>query len=115
MTTATETAPAPAPALLERLTRQQREDLTELLDQGDVVAYGLVDGTLETLRLAGDPTSLGTYDAPWRVVQRFWHGFRDTHSVGLAQAEITVARLLGAGGMQVTALPARPDGWWGWR
>jgi hypothetical protein len=112
----TATAIAPAPAFLERLTRLQREDLTRLLNEGDVVAYGLVGGScLEVLVQVEVPGTLGPHDEPWRVVQRFWHGFRDTHSVGLAQAEIAVARLQEGGGAQVMALPAKPDGWWGWR
>lgn len=114
MTTAT--AIAPTPEFLERLSRLQREDLTRLLAEGDVVAYGLVRGScLEVLVQAEDPGTPSPHDEPWRVVQRFWHGFRDTHSVGLAQAEVAVARLQEGGGAQVMALPARPGGWWGWR
>lgn len=105
---------APAPDLLD-LTRLQREDVTRLLDEGGVVAYGLVDGILEVLQLVGDPAATNVYDTPWRITERFGHGWRETRRVGLTQAHNRLAAVLAAGGVQTGALPAKPEGWWGWR
>ncbi|WP_251151380.1 hypothetical protein [Cellulosimicrobium sp. Marseille-Q4280] len=106
---------APAPDLLDNLTRLQREDLTRLLDAGNVVAYGFVGATLEVLVQVEQDAAMGPYDEPWRVEQRFWHGWHDSRRVGLAQAELAVDAMLSAGGVQVGSLPAKPEGWYGWR
>ncbi|GEL46581.1 hypothetical protein CHO01_16970 [Cellulomonas hominis] len=112
----------PTKTLLARLTNLQRVTLEQELAAGGVVAYGLAPvGTienryvLEVLRQV-EPDGLTDPNAlPWQVVQRFWHGWRETSRLGLAQATLRLATLREAGGVRVAELPAMPAGFAGWR
>ena len=104
-----------APLLHERLTDTQRAELARLLAEPGVVAYGVVDGTLEVLVQVDDARETGTDDTPWRIAQAFTHGVRWSTRVGPAQAHRGLAAILAAGGEQVGPLPDLPEGWYGCR